>query len=595
MFVIQTLPTPQLGLCTDIKLYVRPFGGAWYSFTEAAVVLDAGDWVTTDTYFGVIPTAKWARHTSVRRMEVVVGVAGDVDVEAVHNRLHFEGRVIAAERHVGGTGEVVLQLPDVSTLVEGHVFIRVRARSDGSRLRSIVVRSPDQPQREVRLGASITTFNRPEYVRSNVARLDDFVGKRTDLGDRLRLQVVDNARNLELEPTNAVVTTVFPNRNLGGAGGFARGLLELRDEGWATHVLFMDDDVTFEPEIVARIIALLSYATDDRLCIAGAMLREDFPHLQFEAGAVIRTKATNLWQLIGHNRDLSDWEDLLANDGDEPFDYGGWWCFAFPIDLTDDYPIPVFVRGDDICFGLRYCAGHLVSINGIGVWHQDFAYKNGPVAFFYESRNLSVMLTVSRPEYDATAFRKRMVERALRFASAFRYESARAALDGFEAYLDGPDRLLSTPADVFNDELRHRYGETLAPLPPDKRSVPAWSPPTEPLPFVWRAASFLTLGGHLLPRRLRRGRTWAVRAEATPVMAMLGAEELVFRHETTGEGFVARRDMQQFKAVVRRIRALSRRISTDFEAAAEAWRTAYPKMVSEQYWRDQFSEDGRPS
>ena len=60
-------------------------------------------------------------------------------------------------------------------------------------------------------------------------------------------------------------------------------------------------------------------------------------------------------------------------------------------------------------------------------------------------------------------------------------------------------------------------------------------------------------------------------------------------------GFVARRDMQQFKAVVRRIRALSRRISDDFEAAAEAWRAAYPKMVSEQYWRDQFSEDGRPS
>ena len=77
----------------------------------------------------------------------------------------------------------------------------------------------------------------------------------------MRLQVVDNARNLELEPTNAVVTTVVPNRNLGGAGGFARGLMELRDEGWATHVLFMDDDVTFEPEIVARIIALLSFAT----------------------------------------------------------------------------------------------------------------------------------------------------------------------------------------------------------------------------------------------------------------------------------------------------------------------------------------------
>ena len=46
---------------------------------------------------------------------------------------------------------------------------------------------------------------------------------------------------------------------------------------------------------------------------------------------------------------------------------------------------------------------------------------------------------------------------------------------------------------------------------------------------------------------------------------------------------------------MRRIRALNRRISDDFDAAAEAWRAAYPKLVSEQYWRDQFSEDGRPS
>ena len=130
------------------------------------------------------------------------------------------------------------------------------------------------------------------------------------------------------------------------------------------------------------------------------------------------------------------------NDDDEPLDYGGWWCFAFPVDLTDDYPLPVFVRGDDVCFGLRYCGGHLVAVNGIGVWHQDFAYKNGPVALFYENRNIPVVLSVSRPDYDAAALRKRLIERTLRFASAFKYDTATAVLDGVEAFLDGPDALV---------------------------------------------------------------------------------------------------------------------------------------------------------
>ena len=65
MFTLQTLPMPRVGLCTEAQMYVRPNGRAWYSYSEAAVILNAGDGVTTHTYFGVVPTGKWARHTDV--------------------------------------------------------------------------------------------------------------------------------------------------------------------------------------------------------------------------------------------------------------------------------------------------------------------------------------------------------------------------------------------------------------------------------------------------------------------------------------------------------------------------------------------------
>ena len=42
---------------------------------------------------------------------------------------------------------------------------------------------------------------------------------------------------------------------------------------------------------------------------------------------------------------------------------------------------------------------------------------------------------------------------------------------------------------------------------------------------------------------------------------------------------------------MRRVRRVNGRITKEFEAAADAWRAAYPKLVSDGYWRDQFGED----
>jgi hypothetical protein len=198
------------------------------------------------------------------------------------------------------------------------------------------------------------------------------------------------------------------------------------------------------------------------------------------------------------------------------------------------------------------------------------------------------MLTVCRPDYDAGALRKRMFERVFRFASAFKYSSADAVLDGIEAFLDGPEALVERPADELHQEIASRYGQALGALEPGERSVGQWHPPPAPLPILWRAASALTVGGHLLPRRLRRHRTWAAKADAEPAMSTLGADTIVYRHDPSGTGFVAHRDPAEFRRVTRRVRAVNRRIGNEFDAAVDAWLAAYPKLVTAAYWRDQF-------
>ena len=53
--------------------------------------------------------------------------------------------------------------------------------------------------------------------------------------------------------------TRIANRNLGGAGGFARGLIAAEDGGF-THCLFMDDDAAFQMENLIRSFAFLRLA-----------------------------------------------------------------------------------------------------------------------------------------------------------------------------------------------------------------------------------------------------------------------------------------------------------------------------------------------
>ena len=56
------------------------------------------------------------------------------------------------------------------------------------------------------------------------------------------------------------------------AGGFARGLIELRKAGWATHVLFMDDDITLEPEAIVRTMSRAIEANSDPVAAALALV-----------------------------------------------------------------------------------------------------------------------------------------------------------------------------------------------------------------------------------------------------------------------------------------------------------------------------------
>ena len=355
-----TLPGPSTG---EPTLYARLHGAT--RVVEDGIVLGPRGSVTFDTSFGVFAAGRWRRLTTVNDLAVRVRASGIGVAEVVAVSGGVETVVASASlpRGEGSPTSIVLSVPDLQSSRDGAYFVRVVAHDGEVCMTGGEWVTDDPPTRDVRLSLSITTFNRQQYVTATVTNVLRLIATTESLRDRVRVLVVDNARNISFDVPADAPLQVIENGNLGGAGGFARGLIELRRQGWATHVLFMDDDITLEPEALVRTVSLFAHARNPKLCVHGAMLSEERPWMQFEAGSEYKFRSIYPLQAIGREDDLRDRALAVADAPEIPFDYTAWWYTAFPITITDDNPLPVFVRGDDVAFGLMHTGKHSVTLN----------------------------------------------------------------------------------------------------------------------------------------------------------------------------------------------------------------------------------------
>ena len=142
-----------------------------------------------------------------------------------------------------------------------------------------------------------------------------------------------------------------------------------------------------DTDVLLRTYTLLSLRKPEYadVFVGGAMLRLDRPNIQVENGA-----AWNQGQLISHkaNFDLTKVDLCVANELEERHEYNAWWYCCIPIAVVrpDNLPMPIFIRGDDIEYGLRNCK-RLVTLNGICVWHEPFESKYSSSMYYYILRN----------------------------------------------------------------------------------------------------------------------------------------------------------------------------------------------------------------
>ncbi|MBY6351459.1 glycosyltransferase [Rhodococcoides corynebacterioides] len=438
--------------------------------SRAAVTVAKRSVVSTNSYFGRFPASYWQRWTTVTEVTFDARVDGRARLDVVATDYLGRERLMASRAISDADDRVSLTVPTTQFLDGGALFVRIMTSADEFVLDDATWRVA-APERMRPTSVVVCTFNRADDCAATVAALAD---------DPLALRDVDHVYVVD-QGTDRVETRAEFQRvagdlgdklvyitqpNLGGAGGFTRGLYEVQGKGGdPANVVFMDDDVLCEPEAFVRMNAFANKTVEP--AIVGAqmlyLLHPDRVHVGAEVANLQRLEAGL------HVKDAFADRSVLKKKQQEvrvDAGYNGWWSCLIPSEIVAEvgYPLPLFFQWDDIEYGYRSRAHGFatVTLPGAAVWHADFAWKDWDEWHRYFNLRNGMITAALHTELDGVALAKQLRRDLLRYLVSMQYGMAYTLIKSVEDFLGGPALLadggMEAAAAIRRE--RARYGET---------------------------------------------------------------------------------------------------------------------------------------
>lgn len=578
MIKLQTLVFPNIDMPASEDMYFRGQESGAISFLSTSTIdLPERAYAIFDTFFNGFSVRPWKENCAIDDLGFAVMGQGRVRIRVGVHVLNHASRWIQEEVLDLSDSPVTFAIGQWSSLSDGILYVHVTSLTDAE-ITGGYFYTNTPPKEPIKMGIVITHFNRKQYVLPAIERISRSLLQDPDLEGLIDLVVVDNSQNISAD--ESARATILPNKNLGGAGGFTRGLLHLKDNNF-THCLFMDDDASCEIEAIRRTLRLMQYSRNPKMAVAGSMLREARPYEIHEIGAVFRD---GKWKPLKSGLDTRNVHDLLrAEQYQETIGYGGWWHFAFKIESVEHFAFPFFVRGDDTLFSMMN-PFKIVTMNGIGGWAEDFGIKENPFVRYLGMRcTITLMLLTSRsgPLRYIRAF-YRPVRDCL---YSYNYSSARAYRLALEHVMTGPDFWVDNIDMVaVRDELAKKC--------PDEKNDRVILPKdtvnkSEQESRIRRFIRKSTMNGFLLPSFLIKNRTvvdnkWFVGSLAR----VYKNRRVAYLLPNSNLGYIAHHDKKRFFIEY----ALAIRTIAEFvwrlKKIRKQYRVNLAKMTSESFWRN---------
>lgn len=466
--------------------------------------------------------------------------------------------------------------------------------------------------REVSPAFVICTFNRVQQLQANLATLTAILAANVP---SYRVIVIDNARTFTLQTGLAADhIQVIAQKNVGGAGGFGRGIHVALDDSETSHIVLLDDDADIDAVSIARMLNLFRFQAEEEDFVGGVQMDVYDPVKLADASAYWRADRfeTVEARMPPTRLDTPEARNDLAKNVYTNFN--GWWLFggskaAF---LRNGMPLPIFVHLDDVDFGVRAdIAGRRTwTVPGIAVWHEPYYAKVEGWFAFYNIRNELIRLSGQLPRLihrmieesyvqqakpeRALAKRLKRVEKQLRdrfrnFISTNQYGSAFLLCMAVDRFLDGPDPFRDEDFDAVHQQVMREYKRfnsnyrKLSRLPIGRMAMG----PAPRKGKFYRFLQKLTLNGHKLPmlksnpfRRLvvfpeRMGISWT----GLPLQS-----DFAYSCPDNGDLHYFSFDRKAYGEIGRYFDKVITRYSRQCERIGGEWAEAYADITSREYW-----------
>ena len=525
------------------------------------------------SYYNCIQVKRWSEYTGVKNFKLHLTMKGKatISVYAIYSASvavtynPLVSQVVESDE----VSEVVVNIPETDKALVGFYMDTLEDTEIYSGYYSADIE--EDRIRDVNISLVTTTFKKQEYIKRNIDLIkSNVLYDGSDLKGHMFVHVIDNDRELDPSELDSEDLKVYMNNNVGGAGGFTRGMIEaLELPKKPTHVLLMDDDVMVMPESLFRTYYLLRLLKDEykKCFLSGAMFDYDIRQKQYEdVGFVHKNYSFNV-------------DDA----------YAGWWYCCIPVEHIEDrgLPLPVFVRGDDVEFSLRNKPG-FIALNGICIWHVGFAGKFNAAMELYQVHRNSFVIQAASGICQDVDFLARVKGMFWKDITRFAYNNAELLIDSIEDYLKGPEYIMHLDGEQSLKE-HNAKNEKLVPL---AELGYAGDLPTDPYKYeslnLFRKVMYvLTINGHLLPNFMLRKTPYIIAYDWFFVPGKNYMKKtLVAVNKNGGTGVRRTINRKRCFALIKRYRKVLAKYKKTHVEVEQAYRNAFDEMKTTKFWKE---------
>jgi galactofuranosylgalactofuranosylrhamnosyl-N-acetylglucosaminyl-diphospho-decaprenol beta-1,5/1,6-galactofuranosyltransferase len=414
----------------------------------------AGERISFGTYFNAFAASYWKRWTTVREVRLNVRTSGRGTVSVYKSNARGSLQHVETVRVQGDT-ESTFDLSLVPFGDGGWYWFDVAAGTEEMVFLGAEWQTSAERRQTGTVTVEITTLNKTAYCINNLQILSDHPEALESVKEVIVVdQGTEKVRDAEgfaaVRQALGDKLRMIHQNNLGGSGGFARGMYEAVENG-SDYVLLLDDDVVVEPESIVRLGIFADYCKTPTL-VGGHMFDLHDRNVLHTLGEIVNPyligpDEPNPGQRMRHNFARGNLRDTPWMHRRVDVDYNGWWMCLIPTEVIREIglSLPVFIKWDDTEYGVRAKAAgyNTVSLPGSAVWHVSWIDKDDLVGWqaYFHTRNRFIYALLHSPYDLGGGLLDNSMKLDVKHLISMQYFTVRGRIEAMKDLLKGPDQL----------------------------------------------------------------------------------------------------------------------------------------------------------